>query len=157
MTAHIVEPGYVKLGWKHKPQQRPVLPFTLSRRTTLLLRWRDVVAHHRVARSTRYAARRHTPFDAFVERMVAQEREAARLALAQASVLDIALAMLKRAFVRKYVHKSRTRMGDAERKRNERAAMRQRVIAASNVIDAQARMRFDMSARAHADGGVTND
>lgn len=138
MVAHIVEPGYVKLGWRHKPEPKRPLQWRLSRRTIYMVRW---------------AERVHWPY----AHLVAVERERARQRQAETEALDIALRLLKRAIGErkrlKGVVRTRTKSQDAARKRAERAAMRMRIVA----IDEQRSMRAGMTASAVANGTLTND
>lgn len=157
MTAHIVEPSYVKLGWRHKPTQRNPLVFTLSRRTLSLVRWRAIVAQAQARRWGRYGPRQ-TPYEALVDGAVAGERERARIAAGELEVLDIALRGLRRLVKERARARTgdRTKAQDAARKRAERAAMRQRVMSMSVQADRNT-MRAELSARAYAAGMVTND
>lgn len=138
MTMHIVTPGYVKLGWRHKSE--PTRPFSwrLSRRTHYIVRWAE-----RLGRNT--------------ERYIAPERDRAWVRQGETEALDIALSALRRLGSnkrRKHVSATRTRTADADRKRAERANMRARIEA---IRGEQTAMRQTMTARAIASGMLTND
>ena len=135
MTAHIVKTSSQSLGAKHKRERKRNLTWKLSARTRYQLVW---------------AKRIHWD----VEHLVDSERNAAWLALANDEVLTMAYAQLRRSArivpVRKRLNIKRTKSQDAERKRNERAALKARIATIDN-----ARMR--LSAAAHANGTLTND
>lgn len=135
MTMHIVEPSYVKLGWRHKPEPTRPLAWKLSRRTLYMVRW---------------AERIHWP----TEPLVSPERDRAWRRQAESEVLDIALRRLRRlAKERKRVRRLPKDL-DAARKREARAALKARIAAMSNE---QANMRQVLTARAFANGSLTND
>ena len=135
MTQHIVEPSYVKLGWRHKPEPTRPLAWKLSRRTLYMVRW---------------AERIHLPIEPLIE----PERTRAWRRQAETEVLDIALRQLRRiATERKRVRRLPKDL-DAARKREARAALKARIAAMSNE---QSNMRQALTARAFANGSLTND
>ena len=135
MTAHIVKTSSQSLGARHNRERKRELTWTLSAKTRYQLLW---------------AKRVHWN----VEHLVEFERNAAWLAIAENEIYAYAYAQLRRSArivpVRKRINVKRTKSQDAERKRNERAALKARVAAIDNT-------RMRLSAAAHANGTLTND